>query len=259
MPLIKELPLIIKNNREAQFGKFDFENFTVGYYCSMGKDKTQNEDVLFIAQKADLLVFGVSDGAGGHPRGQDAAIATAETLLNEIKKSRAKNLNFFSCIEKANKAVLGLKAGAFCTLSMVEINKDFLRTFHVGDSEIISWNSIGDKCFATIPHSMIGHSIEAGVMSQEESLGFPERHIVNNMLGDPAVRIEGTTERMIKKGHTILLGTDGIFDNISHVELGKLCNESDFGILFDSLKNSCTEKKNWKKEDDIAFIVIRKN
>lgn len=251
--------LLVAEGETNQSDQLELGDYKIGYFLSKNLEKsTNNEDALFVFAEGETLVFGVTDGAGGHPRGKDAARVSAESVLNDFSKQ--KNLNYVDIIENANDAVISLKAGAHCTLAMCSIGQGSFRSFSVGDSEILYLNSNGDALYSNVPHSTVGYKVESGVIDQESSLDDPDRNIVTNMLGDKSVRIEVSTKHELKRGHTILVGTDGVFDNISHESLMQLVGQGSFDDAFNELKKTCEERKleDWKKDDDIGFLLLRK-
>lgn len=249
---------IICDINDFESDLFDFGDYRIGYFISRHKYKEgadNNEDSLFISGEEKAFVFGVSDGAGGHPRGRDASVAISEELA-----TYKENTNCLEIIESANQKVNDLKAGARSTLAFAEIKNDLIRFFHVGDSEILYWNAHGNEIYTSTPHSGVGHMVKAGVLGQEESLAHPERNYVNNLMGDDLIKIESTSASAIKKGHTILIGSDGLFDNIPHDSLTELIGQGIFDKSFEALVEFCKDQTEdrWLKYDDTSFIVIRK-
>ncbi len=64
----------------------------------------------------------------------------------------------------------------------------------------------------------------------------------------------------LKIGHTILLGSDGLFDNLSHEQLAQIIFKDNIEQAFNELTKICTEQdpESWKKSDDITFCLLRK-
>ena len=234
----------------------DFENYRIGVFSSRCKTKTsqENEDSVFLSASSQKVFLGVADGAGGHPRGRDASFTVADFVF------RKPNDNCIDMIEDINRAILDLKVGAKTTLAMMTIQDEMARFYSVGDSEIIHWNSQGAEVYKSTPHSSTGLKIEAGITSQEESLHDPDRYIVNNLLGDEYIKIETTNRIPIKKGHTVLIGTDGLFDNLTHEELNQVIANGNFDNAFEDLVNICIKRyeTEWLKDDDIGFVVVKK-
>ncbi|MFG1494767.1 PP2C family protein-serine/threonine phosphatase [Halobacteriovorax sp. GFR7] len=249
---------IVSDVAEFEHDIFDFGDYRIGYFIAKHKLKESgdnNEDALFISGEEKSFVVGVSDGAGGHPRGRDAAVAIVEAIANYKD-----GCNCLELIETANQNVSDLKAGARSTLAFAQIKDDMVRFYHVGDSEILYWNAHGNEIYTSTPHSGVGHMVKAGVLGQEESLAHPERNYVNNLMGDDVIKIESTSGASIKKGHTILIGSDGLFDNIPHDSLTELIGQGIFDKSFENLAEFCKiqNEEAWLKYDDISFIAIRK-
>ena len=251
--------IILNETDETASEILDFSDYKVGYFIKKFKDgDRKNEDSLFIFTKGDDLLFGVSDGAGGHPRGADASAIASKNIIKYFED--AKNPNFTEIIEKINDDILALKAGAHATLSFGHINKHNFRSHSIGDSEIIYWNSNGKELYSNVPHSEVGYLIQGGHIEQGESLDDPNRYLVTNLLGDSSIRIESASCIELKKGHTIVVGSDGLFDNLSHDELSSLISGGSFEDSFKKLCEICENQnpENWKKDDDLSLIVVRK-
>lgn len=251
--------LLIADNLGPRYELLDIHDYRLGYFICKNKDKSSaNEDALFYKVGKDCLVFGVSDGAGGHPRGKDAAfIAGEEVNALDFKNGEPDIINL---IEGINDRILSLKAGARSTLALINISNDLFRSYCVGDSEVVYWNGHGSKIYSSIPHSRVGYKVAAEELTQDESLDHNERYLVDNMLGDEAVRVDVQSKMLLKKGHTVLVGSDGLFDNFSHDILTQLIGKGSFDTSFQELADLCLkqDEQMWKKDDDISFIVIRK-
>lgn len=255
------LEILLNSTNENEFKIIEWNDYRIGYFIAKNKGKSvNNEDTLFLIGKENHLAFGVSDGAGGHPRGKDAAFIAANEANEFFKTTSLDNIKEIELIETINEKVLELKAGARSTLAFATIHNDHLRSFSVGDSEIIYWNGHGNEIYSNIPHSEVGYKIEAGLLPQDESLDDPERYSVNNLLGDSSIRIEVASKMKIKKGHTVLIGSDGLFDNLSHEQLNEIVGRGSFDKSFEELCQLCINQNHelWKKDDDISFVLVRK-
>lgn len=249
---VDQLFLYDVNGYKSDF--FEVDGYKIGTFIQKSKVGHDNEDCLFFSHNKSLIRFGVADGAGGQPKGKYASYVVA----NVVRQITSEPV--LSRIEQANQGVTDLKVGARSTLALVEIEDSFARFYTVGDSEIIHWNSAGRTLFSSTPNSPAGLRVEAGALSQEESLYDPERHVVLSLMGDDLIKINCTNGLEIKKRHTILVGSDGLFDNISHREIEDLMSEGNFDYLYSMLTERCLlqSEKQWKKDDDIAFILLTK-
>lgn len=235
---------------------FEIDKYTCGVFLSRNllKNSEDNDDALFFSRANNKIRFGVADGAGGHPRGRDAAFEATKELL------KIDELSCLEKLEKCNQNILDLKVGAKSTVAFAQIDGDLLRFYSVGDSEILYWNAIGRKIYSSIPSSISGFKVAAGILDQEKSLEEPDRNIVFSLLGDEFIRIQSTSSFEFKKGQTVLIGSDGLFDNLSHKNIEKILAKEDFEGSFTSMCEACIKQDpdSWIKEDDISFILIRK-
>lgn len=185
---------------------------------------TDNEDAAAVIQNnsgGGVLV--VADGMGGGVGGEKASKIAVETIKQEVSRQtnsdnslRAAILNG---IEKANQRILDLGIGAATTLAAVEIQNQMIRPYHVGDSSILVMGQRGKVKLQTIAHSPVGLAVEAGVLDDDEAMSHEDRHLVTNVLGTTEMRIEiGPTIRL-SQYDTVLLATDGLFDNLTCEEI----------------------------------------
>ncbi len=261
MQFEKKEKLIIAGAEEDIYGMIEVGEYALGYFSSKNTDPDyENEDALFYMTTNSGMVFGIADGAGGHAKGKEASEIASKEIVNSQAFFNSSDVNPLHVIERINNKVLDLKVGARSTLLFIQIDQNVFRSYSVGDSEVIYWNGLGAQVYSNIPHSTVGYRVQAGDLSQEKSLEQPDRNIVTNLIGDDSIRIEATSAMELKKGHTILVGTDGLFDNISHNELSGLATSGAFEKSFDNIVQKCLNRKNtdWIKDDDIAFVLLRK-
>lgn len=237
---------------ETSHESLEIGEVKLGYYISPNLAGLKNEDALIIKNKDGNIIAGVADGAGGYPSGEIASKIVLEESCKDLSESVLKR------IDLANEAVRKETSGGKSTLALAKITDSEVRFTTVGDSEVLLWNSNGNLIYKSIPHSIVGHKVEAGVISQDESLEDPERNIVTFLLGDRHFSIQSSSQIFYKKGYACLIGTDGLFDNMTHTEIEELTKGRSFNNAFDALVESCQNRSdgNWFKDDDIAFIYI---
>ncbi len=250
----KDLPLVLSKLEETQSGVLELDSYRIYFYISKNQESGKdNQDALFIKNLRKGFMFGVADGAGGHPKGAEASHLAVSTC---VKAQTSLGIELFG---EVNSKIVDLKVGARTTLAVGSLEDDWVRYLSTGDSEIIQWNSIGTTVYTNIPDSYVGYKVEAGELGQEESLDDPDRYIVHNMLGDKNIRAEATTKIEVKKGHTILVGSDGLFDNLSHKQLREMVAKGSIDETSEKLITLCNERgEEWRKDDDISFLLIRK-
>jgi len=254
---VKEL--FLHRIKEHESESFQWQGYNVGYFIQKNLTKSEeNDDVLFFYGSEDFCLFGVCDGAGGHENAAEASYLVGESILQYTRTHRPEELQLIELIELANDKVLKEFKGAYTTLSLCFIHHDMIRSFSVGDSEVQYINQKDEVLYNNIPHSPVGHAVEAGIISQEESLDHKERNIVNNLMGDEFLRIEACSKFKLKKDHTVIVGSDGIFDNLTHDELSSILGSGSFSSKFKELSEYCIGRdESWRKDDDVSFIILR--
>lgn len=181
--------------------------------------KTSNEDaavLIPVSNTSSVLV--VADGAGGMRGGEQASALTVELILKSVQQAISVGSELrdaiLNGIEQANSAIIALGIGAGSTVSVVEQNGSTIRTYHVGDSEIIIMGQRGRLIHQTIPHSPVGYAIEAGLIDSDEAMQHDQRHIVSNLLGNSEMHIAVGPAIELARYDTVLIASDGLTDNL---------------------------------------------
>lgn len=252
---------IYNANGSSESDLFDYEDYRVFIFSQKNLDKSNNnEDVAFIETNKKDMVFGVCDGVGGYPMGKEAAETTSNMVMDHFRSSK-ESLGFLTALESASSKIRDFKVGARTTASFATVMGDKIKFFSIGDTEIFYTNARGRVLYYSIPQSPVGYAVEAGILDHEESLDAPDRNIVSHLLGDEFLRFESSSSIDLKKGHTVFIGSDGIFDNIPKEEVVKMACGGNFDESARNLEEIFVDfKKNesWKKNDDVTFIMLRK-
>jgi serine/threonine protein phosphatase PrpC len=213
-------------------------------------------------------VLAVADGLGGHAGGERASRLTLETIQEALAGGGEANGDplrpaILDGIEAANHAVQELGNGAATTLALTEIQDRTIRTYHVGDSAILLTGQRGKLKLQTIAHSPIGYAVEAGLIEEADAIHHEERHMISNVIGSNAMRIEiGPAVRMAPRD-TLLLASDGLLDNLLPDEIVEMVRtgplEESLGkLVATALKRMNTERGSApSKPDDLTVIAYR--
>ncbi len=223
-----------------------------------------NEDALGIFVVENGYVLAVADGAGGYPKGEEAAEKILLNLKNcfENKNFNISNLrsHIVDTIDQTNRELLSSGIGARTTLTLVEVVKNKARCYQVGDSTAIICGQKGKLKYRSTAHSPVGYGIEAGLIDEKDALTHPDLHFISNLLGESEMKIEIGPEVELNPNDSIFIASDGIFDNFSAdmvVELIRKGNieEISRSILNDIEKNIYSKEDS--KKDDICFILFK--
>lgn len=180
---------------------------------------TPNEDAAAVIELANgSLVLAVADGVGGTPAGREASNTAVQTLSRVLRRLPADALQvrpaILDAVEEANKTVLGWSRGAATTLVVAQLDAARLRSYHVGDSELLAVGQRGRIKQRVVPHSPTGFAVEAGLLDEDEAVQHEQRHVLFNVLGSPDMRVEVGPAVQLAMRDTVLLATDGLFDNL---------------------------------------------
>jgi serine/threonine protein phosphatase PrpC len=228
-----------------------------------------NEDgVAVIPAGDDACVIGLADGMSGGREGATAVRLTLKSLCEEVRSAvarggdlRAGILNGF---ERANHEVAGLGIGAATTLTVAKLAGDTVRVCHVGDSEAAMVGQRGKLKLNTVSHTPAGYGKEAGLLSEGEAMRHAERHLLLNAIGVPEMRIElGPRLRMAPRD-TLVLGSDGLFDNWTLDEIGERIRRGPLDrVARDLLVATLARMRRASPErpgkpDDLSFVLVRR-
>ena len=223
-----------------------------------------NEDALGIFVVEDGYVLAIADGAGGYPKGEEAAEKILMNLKNcfESKNFNISNLrsHIVDTIDETNRELLSSGVGARTTLTIVEVVKNKARCYQVGDSTALICGQKGKLKYRSTAHSPVGYGIEAGLIDEEEALSHPDLHFISNLLGEARMKIEIGPEVELNPNDSIFIASDGIFDNFSTDMVVELIRKGDIeeisrSILTDIEKNIYGKEDS--KKDDISFILFK--
>ena len=219
-----------------------------------------NEDALGVFEDADeKICLAVADGVGGLPRGLEAATLVI-SLLAEASLSKETSLK--SRIQSANQTLLAQLPNSATTVSVTEIADSTLINCHAGDSTTLVVGQRGRIKLKTQAHSPVGIK-EANGLDEKEALFHPQRHLLNNMMGDPALWLEKQDTLELASRDTVLLGTDGLWDNLFLSEIVELIRVGELYESAEQLAETVIQRMNHpvtglpSKPDDVTFILYR--
>jgi serine/threonine protein phosphatase PrpC len=265
----RESPRIFVNANHDAVQLLPFAGGTAAVFSRRSPVKeTANEDAaLLLSVDPSSGVIAVADGCGGMASGAMASRVAVEALMSAVSVAGGDEVKLRGCImdgiEAANRQVLQLGIGAATTLAVAEISGEAMRPFHVGDSTILLVGNRGKVKLLTRSHSPVGYAIQAGVISHEESLHHEDLHLVSNVVGDTDTHIEVGSERSMARRDTLLVASDGVFDNLHLDEVvhiirkGSLAQAARQLATRASERMSSTEGDQPSKPDDLTFVLFR--
>lgn len=243
-------------------------SYEVAVYSSRSPahEETNGDSAALFCMDGNAGIFAVADGMGGLSNA-DRASAIVIEALEEALTNNPSATSFREAvldgIDDANRRIIELGAGS--TLAAVEINDNTLRSYHVGDAAILVTGQRGKIKLQTIPHSPVGYAVEAGFLDESEAMHHEERHLLLNMLGSNDMRIEIGPALSLARHDTVLLGSDGLFDNLHIEEIVAIIRKGALAHAMKNLISRCQERMNTtdtgqpSKPDDLTLILIRRS
>ena len=239
------------------------------YTARRPEDDAVNEDACAIIpfdERSGVLV--VADGAGGLPSGEKASEIAIDTLRSTLAAANARGDKLRTAIldgiEHANTKVQALGVGAATTIAIAEVQDKKIRPYHVGDSQIMVIGQRGKIKLFTKSHSPVGYGVEAGLIHEQEALLHEERHLVSNLVGMATMHIEIGPMIELTAKDTLLIASDGLFDNLLADEITEICRKGQLLALSHALAESCHRRMATtadgmpSKPDDLTFVAFRR-
>lgn len=230
------------------------------------RERPNQDSLALIPVSEDRAVLCVADGMGGMPgggRASQVAIAALVKALADAEEGESLRPAILDGIESANQAILADETGGGTTLAVVELFGRKARPYHVGDSLILVTGQRGRIKAQAVPHSPVGYAFESGLIDEWEAMVHEERHIVDNMVGSETMRIEIGPELVLAARDTLLIASDGLFDNLFQSEIVELIRKGNQERAARETVRICSERMVGTREgepskpDDLTVITYR--
>lgn len=193
-----------------------------GHLSHVGLRREHNEDTYY--GDAEMGLWLVADGMGGHEFGEVASALARETVVREVKSgkplSEAIRLADEEIIRQSRRRADSLPMGT--TIVAVLVKDGRFEMGWVGDSRVYLWN--GQLIQVSQDHSYVQELIEQGAITPEQARTHPHRNVVTQALGvtDPASLKVETISGEFKQGMQLLLCSDGLTEEVDDEQIARL-------------------------------------
>lgn len=232
------------------------------------KESDNEDSAAVIPIDGRRTVIAVADGVGGQPQGEAASQLSLEILVSTLEgvNPNIESLRpaILDALEQASSEIQALGVGAGTTIAIAEIDGDIVRPYHVGDSMILLVGQRGKVRHITSPHSPVGYAVKAGMICPVAAMHHHERHLVSNLLGISQMWIDVGSPVRMQPRDTLLLASDGLFDNLHEDEIIELVRkgsaEEAVGRLAESARRRMLQPGSSEpsKPDDLTFLLYRR-
>jgi serine/threonine protein phosphatase PrpC len=244
----------------------EFPAGQIAVFSARSPDRSdRNEDGAAVIPLEGGLVLAVADGLGGVAGGHHASRTTLEVLRDSLEAQSEAGIRerIMTALDQANAAIQESASTGQTTLVVAEIQAGSVRTYNVGDSAAFVVGQRGRIKLRTVAHSPVGYGVEAGLIDETEALHHEERHVVSNTVGSVEMRIEVNSEYTFAVRDTLVMGSDGLFDNLHLDEISEFVRKGPLDEAARELVKACRERMhapaagNPSKPDDLTLVVFR--
>lgn len=186
-----------------------------GHLSHVGLRRELNEDTYY--GDAELGLWLVADGMGGHDSGEVASALARDSIVREVRAGRSLS----DAIRRANDDIIrqskqrneSMPMGT--TVVAVRVNPTGrFELAWVGDSRAYLWN--GKLQQVSSDHSYVQELIDQGQLTPEQARSHPYRNVVTKALGvtEPDKLAIETVAGELRPGMALLLCSDGLTEEV---------------------------------------------
>jgi protein phosphatase len=231
--------------------------FDAGAVTHPGKVRPRNEDALLA--RADVGLWAVADGMGGHDAG-DVASQLIVKALDEISKA-ASAVELLESTEsrifEANRQIIALsrqRGGGVIgsTIAILLISDDHYACLWAGDSRLYLV-SHGVVRQVSRDHTEVEEMIASGAMTPEEARNWPQ-NVITRAIGvheNPELEI---ITGAFEESDIFVLCSDGLTKHVSDEEIRQQVSVEDAQSSCEALVELALERGGY---DNISVIVVR--
>lgn len=240
-----------------------------------GLRRSSNEDSY--CTRADLGLFVVADGMGGHVAGEVASRMAVESIQNFIQETAGADKNrtwpfpfdpaisveanrLKAAFRLANRQIANASAdaadlrGMATTASAVLTGRNSACVAHVGDSRVYAMRG-GTLEQITQDHSWVEEQVRAGTMTESAARQHPWRNVVTRALSGGADPEVDVTERPLQTRERLLLCSDGLSGVVQGEDIARILGDMslDLQVVCDRLIEAANAGGG---PDNITALVI---
>ena len=230
--------------------------------------ESENQDaaaIIEVGPQSAVLV--VADGMGGARGGASASRIAIEELTRVLTTPSAdsRRESILCALDTANQRVIDLGVGAGTTLGMTEVETTSFPPYHIGDAGLVLVGGQGKIKKLTLSHAPVAYAVESGLLDEAEAMHHDDRHLVTNNVGHADMRVEMGTPTSMRARDSLVLATDGLFDNLHIEEIAEIVRRGPIEACVLELMTRCRERQLKgdgdlpSKPDDTTIIVYRRS
>ena len=261
----------MNEGHSQSIGRSGAPAMTLGASSHVGKRRIANEDAFCLltggqAPEGTLACVAVADGMGGHRAGEVASNLAIKELTRLMAQRRflppavteVGTRMLAEDVHAVNREVYRASLdphllGMGTTLTAGLIIDATFHVAHVGDSRAYLFRS-GHLQRLTKDHSWAEEQVLAGLLSPEEAVSHPGRHVLTRALGvAPNVEVDTATVTL-RERDVVLLCSDGLYTQVREAEIAEILVKDEPQTACDRLVESANSQGG---RDNITAVIIR--
>lgn len=188
------------------------------FLTDVGRRRDSNQDSFFV--DANLGLFIVADGMGGHSGGEVASLIAVQTVAEILSDKDAPNHSprevLIRCFQEASNRIYDKAAfdnpelaGMGTTMVLCYARENHIYIANVGDSRCylfrrpMLWQVTED-------HSLINEQVRAGIVTEEQAKQLIGRNVITRSVGYEREVMPDILERDLVEGEIYILCSDGL-------------------------------------------------
>ena len=228
----------------------------------VGRKREHNEDSFLCA--ADLGLFAVADGMGGHQAGERASRMAVERLKDALvlpEKEAARDevlATLRRAMVHAGAAIFDAAqsdpdlSGMGTTLTAMLFHGGRAFVTHVGDSRAYLYRD-GKAQQLTDDHSWVQEQVRAGLLTEHEARESRFRHIITRSVGfEREVQVDGEIWP-VQAGDCYVLCSDGLSNHLEEGDLSRVLSASFYRDVPQRLVDLANDRGG---DDNITVVLI---
>lgn len=212
----------------------------------VGRVRDINEDR--VLERAEVGLWAVADGMGGHSGGGEAADTLIAHLADIPAPLAAEAIEH--ALAEANAAILGASGGQSGTTAVVlHVERDRAHLSWAGDSRAYLIRR-GALRLLTHDHSVVQQLVDAGALTPEQAAHHPRANVITSALGVGETLKVDRTLHDLAAGDRLLLCSDGLSRSLCDRDVG---NPEPLEAQADRLLTNALQRDGG---DNISFALI---
>ena len=221
-----------------------------------GAVRGRNEDRC--VNRADLGLWAVADGAGGHAAGDYAAASIAQALeaipdglgAGELLATiRLRLVEVHARLTDAEEQCIPPPAS---TVVVLLAHDDHFACLWAGDSRAYLLRD-GRMDAITRDHSLVQELVDAGALAPEAAEGHPQANVITRAVGAGGELVLDKVTDRLRSGDRFLLCTDGLFKAVDLETIERLLAADDVAGVAERLTQSAL---NLEARDNVTVVAV---